>query len=113
MPANFEKFTERARHALAFAQEEAKRLQHNYVGTEHLLLGVVRESDGVGARVLAALGVAPDQVRSAVELLIGKGERTEEGDAGLAPRAKQALKYATDEAKQLRHKYIGTEHLLL
>jgi hypothetical protein len=113
MPANFEKFTERARHALTFAQEEAKRFQHDYVGTEHLLLGVVRETDGVGARVLADLGANADRVRSAVEMQIGKGDRTADGEVGLIPRAKAALKHATDEAQQLRHSYIGTEHLAL
>jgi ATP-dependent Clp protease ATP-binding subunit ClpC len=109
----FEKFTERAREVLRLAQEEAQRFNHNYIGTEHLLLGLVRESEGVAARVLSALGVELNKVRSAVEFIIGRGDRIVLGDIGLTPRAKKVIELAVDEARRLNHHYIGTEHLLL
>ncbi|MBI2917188.1 MAG: ATP-dependent Clp protease ATP-binding subunit [Chloroflexi bacterium] len=110
----FDKFTERARRVLALAQEEAQRFNHNYIGTEHILLGLVRESDGVAARVLTNLGVDLGKVRSAVEFIIGRGERsTAPGEIGLTPRAKRVIELALDEARRLGHSYIGTEHLLL
>ncbi|NWJ98394.1 MAG: ATP-dependent Clp protease ATP-binding subunit [Chloroflexi bacterium] len=113
MSDRFEKFTERARKVLTLAQEEAQRFNHNYIGTEHLLLGLVREGDGVAARVLNNLGVELHKVRSAVEFIIGRGDRAVMGEIGLTPRAKKVIELAVDEARRLNHHYIGTEHLLL
>jgi hypothetical protein len=109
----FDKFTERARRVLTLAQEEAKRFNHNYIGTEHLLLGLVREGEGVAAKVLRSLGVELDKVRSQVEFIIGRGDRMIAGEIGLAPRSKKVIELAVDEARRLGHHYIGTEHLLL
>lgn len=113
MADKFEKFTERAKKVLALAQEEARRFNHNYIGTEHLLLGLVREGEGVAARVLQSMGVQLPKVRSAVEFIIGRGESTVVGEIGLTPRARKVIEYAVDEARRLGHHYIGTEHLLL
>src|SRR3954449_12904140 len=113
MAERFDKFTERARKVLQLAQEEAQRFNHNYIGTEHLLLGLVREGEGVAAKVLANLGVELNKVRSAVEFIIGRGDRTVAGDIGLTPRAKKVIELSVDEARRLNHHYIGTEHLLL
>ncbi len=113
MANQFDKFTERARKVLTLAQEEAQRFNHNYIGTEHLLLGLVREGDGVAARVLGNMGVQLPKVRSAVEFIIGRGEGAVIGDIGLTPRAKKVIELAIDEARRLNHHYIGTEHLLL
>ncbi len=113
MADRFDKFTERARRVLTLAQEEAQRFNHNYIGTEHLLLGLVREGDGVAAKVLANLGVELNKVRSAVEFIIGRGDRSTMGEIGLTPRAKKVIELAVDEARRLNHHYIGTEHLLL
>jgi ATP-dependent Clp protease ATP-binding subunit ClpA len=110
---HFGKFTERARKVLSLAQEEAQRFQHNYIGTEHLLLGLVREGEGVGAKVLARLGVDLQRVREKVEFIIGHGERIVLGEIGLTPRAKKVIELAVDESRHLKHDYIGTEHLLL
>ena len=107
------KFTERARKVLTLAQEEAQRFQHNYIGTEHLLLGLVREGEGVAAKVLTNLGIQLKDVRRAVEYIIGRGDRVAPGDIGLTPRAKKVIELAVDEAKLLKHQYIGTEHFLL
>src|SRR6516165_3265955 len=109
----FDKFTERARKVLTLAQEEATRFNHNYIGTEHLLLGLVREGEGVAAKVLSNLGVELNKVRSAVEFIIGRGDRIVLGEIGLTPRAKKVIELAVDEARRLNHHYIGTEHLLL
>src|SRR5205809_3757728 len=109
----FDKFTERARKVLSLAQEEAQRFQHNYIGTEHLLLGLVREGEGVAAKVLSNLGVELNKVRSAAEFIIGRGDRIVLGEIGLTPRAKKVIELAVDEARRLNHHYIGTEHLLL
>jgi ATP-dependent Clp protease ATP-binding subunit ClpC len=109
----FDKFTERARKVLSLAQEEAQRFNHNYIGTEHLLLGLVREGDGVAAKVLSSLNVELTKVRSAVEFIIGRGDRIVLGEIGLTPRAKKVIELAVDEARRLNHHYIGTEHLLL
>jgi ATP-dependent Clp protease ATP-binding subunit ClpA len=109
----FDKFTERARRVLSLAQEEAQRFQHNYIGTEHLLLGLVREGEGVAAKVLSNLGVELYRVRNAVEFIIGRGDRIVLGEIGLTPRAKKVIELAVDEARRLNHHYIGTEHLLL
>ncbi|MBI4310239.1 MAG: NDP-hexose 4-ketoreductase, partial [Chloroflexi bacterium] len=114
MAGRFEKFSERARKVLSLAQEEAQRFNHNYIGTEHILLGLVRETDGVAARVLTNLGVELSKVRSAVEFIIGRGERRPApGEIGLTPRAKKVIELAVDEARRLNHHYIGTEHLLI
>src|SRR5579871_3745194 len=113
MAERFDKFTERARKVLQLAQEEAQRFNHNYIGTEHLLLGLVREGEGVAAKVLANLGVELNKVRSAVEFIIGRGDRIVLGEIGLTPRAKKVIELAVDEARRLNHHYIGTEHLLL
>jgi hypothetical protein len=109
----FDRFTDRARRVLDQAQDEAHRLNHNYIGTEHLLLGLVHEREGVAARVLTERGVDLGQVRSAVERIIGRAERPPAGPIGLTPRAKRALELAVDEAGRLEHDYVGTEHLLL
>ena len=113
MADRFDKFTERARRVLTLAQEEAQRFNHNYIGTEHLLLGLVREGDGIAAKVLANLGVELSKVRSAVEFIIGRGDRAVLGEIGLTPRAKKVIELSVDEARRLNHHYIGTEHLLL
>ncbi|MCJ7425973.1 MAG: ATP-dependent Clp protease ATP-binding subunit [Dehalococcoidales bacterium] len=113
MASRFEKFSERARRVLTLAQEEAKHFNHNYIGTEHILLGLVREEEGVGAKVLANLGVSLTKARSAVEFIIGRGEKPTTGEIGLTPRAKRVIELAIDEARHLGHNYIGTEHLLL
>ncbi len=113
MASRFEKFSERARRVLTVAQEEARNLNHSYIGTEHILLGLVREEEGVAARVLTNLGIGLGKVRSAVEFIIGRGEKPGTGETGLTPRAKKVIELAIDEARQLGHNYIGTEHLLL
>jgi len=113
MADRFEKFTERARRVLTLAQEEALRFNHNYIGTEHILLGLVREGEGVAAKVLANLGVDLNKVRSAVEFIIGRGDKAVTGEIGLTPRARKVIELAVDEARRLGHHYIGTEHLLL
>src|SRR4051812_35996538 len=113
MTERFNKFTERARKVLTLAEEEARRFNHNYIGTEHILLGLVREGDGVAARVLANLGMELPKVRSAVEFVVGRGQQMVVGELGLTPRAKQVIELAVAEARSLNHAYIGTEHLLL
>jgi ATP-dependent Clp protease ATP-binding subunit ClpC len=113
MASRFEKFSERARRALTYAQEEAQRFNHNYIGTEHILLGLVRETDGVAAKVLQNLDVDLNKVRSAVEFIIGRGGKTSSAEVGLTPRAKKVIELAVDEARRLNHSYVGTEHLLL
>jgi len=113
MASRFEKFSERARKVLTLAQEEAKHLNHSYIGTEHILLGLVREEEGVAAKVLANLGVGLSKVRASVEFIIGRGEKPSAGETGLTPRARRVIELAIDEARYLGHNYIGTEHLLL
>ena len=113
MTSRFEKFSERARRVLSLAQEEAQRFNHNYIGTEHILLGLVRETDGMAAKTLSSLGAELGKVRSAVEFIIGRGERVPSGEIGLTPRAKKVIELAVDEARRLSHHYIGTEHLLI
>ncbi len=116
MASRFEKFTERARRVLTSAQEEAQRFNHSYIGTEHILLGLTREEEGVATKVLTNLGVGLAKVRSAVEFIIGRGEKATaggSGEIGLTPRAKRVIELAIDEARHLGHNYIGTEHLLL
>ena len=109
----FNKFTERARKVLHLAQEEAQRFKHNYIGTEHLLLGLIREGDGVAAKVLSNLGVDLDKARISVESILGRGNRVVIGEIGFTPRAKKVIELAVDEARRLHHHYLGTEHLLL
>ena len=109
----FDTFTERARNVLTLAQEEAQRLSYPYMGTEHLLLGLVREGEGVAVQVLRSLGVELDQMRQAVEARIGRGNQVVLGEMGLTPRAKRVLELAVEEARSLDHHSIGTEHLLL
>ena len=109
----FDKFTERAKKVLSLAQEEAQRFQHNYIGTEHLLLGLVRLNEGIAIKVLNDLGVDVSKVRPAIEHIIGRGERIVLGEVGLTPRAKKVIELAVDEARRLKHHYIGTEHILL
>ena len=113
MASRFEKFSERARRVLSLAQEEAQNFNHNYIGTEHILLGLVREQDCVAAKVLVNLGVQLNKVRSAVEFIIGRGEKSSSGEIGLTPRAKKVIELAVDEARRLNHQYIGTEHLMI
>ena len=113
MGSRFEKFSERARRVLSLAQEEAQRFNHNYIGTEHILLGLVRETEGVAARVLSSLSADLSKVRSAVEFIIGRGEKPAQGEIGLTPRAKKVVELAVDEARRMNHTYIGTEHLLI
>jgi len=113
MASRFEKFSERARRVLTIAQEEARQMNHSYIGTEHVLLGLAREEEGVAAKVLTNLGVSLNKVRSAVEFRGSRGERPSTGETGLTPRAKRVIELAIDEARQLGHNYIGTEHLLL
>src|SRR5260370_35655115 len=110
----FDKFTERARRVLNLAQEEAQRFQHDYIGTEHLLLGLVREREGVAVKVLSNLGVDLNLLRSTIEFMIGRGDRIVLGEIGLTPGAKEVIELAVDEAHHLNNYHsIGTEHLLL
>ncbi|MCL1886030.1 MAG: ATP-dependent Clp protease ATP-binding subunit [Dehalococcoidia bacterium] len=113
MASRFDKFSEKARRVLSLAQEEAQRLNHNYIGTEHILLGLVKEEDGVAARILANMGASPPKMRSGVEYVIGPGEKTTSVGTGLTTRAKRVIELSIDEARQMGHNYIGTEHLLL
>ncbi|HEY3728036.1 MAG TPA: Clp protease N-terminal domain-containing protein [Solirubrobacteraceae bacterium] len=109
----FEKFTERARQVVVLAQEEARALKHNYIGTEHLLLGLLREEDGVAARVLQSLEITVERVRASVVRMVGPGEELTEGQVPFTPRAKKVLELALRESLILGHNYIGTEHILL
>ncbi|RJX27270.1 MAG: ATP-dependent Clp protease ATP-binding subunit [Dethiobacter sp.] len=109
----FGRFTERAQQVLVLAQEEAKRLNHNFIGTEHILLGLVREGSGIAARSLQNLGVELSRVRSEVEKIIGKGEKTLVQGISYTPRAKKVIELAIEEGQNLGHNYVGTEHLLL
>ena len=109
----FERFTERARKVVVLAQEEARHFNHNYIGTEHLLLGLLREDEGVAARALASLNVTLDEVREQVESIVGYGEEGTGAQAPFTPRSKKVLELALREALQLGHNYIGTEHILL
>ena len=109
----FEKFTARARRVLRFAREEAQQFKHNYIGTEHLLLGLVRMDGGIATAVLHSLGVELNKVRSAVEFIIGRGDGIILDPMILTPRVKKMIELAGDEARRLNHDYIGTEHLLL
>jgi ATP-dependent Clp protease ATP-binding subunit ClpC len=109
----FERFTERARQVIVLAQAEARALKHNYIGTEHLLLGLLREEEGLAARVLASVGVTVEEVRAQVARIVGQGDEVEGGQIPFTPRAKKILELSLREALDLGHNYIGTEHLLL
>jgi ATP-dependent Clp protease ATP-binding subunit ClpC len=109
----FERFTDRARRVVVLAQEEARELGHNYIGTEHLLLGLIREREGIAARALETLGIRLDAVRREVREIIGKGSGMPSGHIPFTPRAKKVLELSLREAQQLGHNYIGTEHILL
>jgi ATP-dependent Clp protease ATP-binding subunit ClpC len=109
----FERFTERARRVLALAQEEARLLNHAFIGTEHILLGLIEEGDGMGARALSSLGVSAEAVRDRVQEIVGASASAPGGSPPFTPRAKKVLELALREALQLNHSYIGTEHILL
>jgi len=109
----FERFTDRARRVVVLAQEEARMLNHNYIGTEHILLGLIKEGEGVAAKGLEALGISLDGVRTQVEEIIGQGQQAPSGHIPFTPRAKKVLELSLREALQLGHNYIGTEHILL
>jgi ATP-dependent Clp protease ATP-binding subunit ClpA len=109
----FERFTDRARRVVVLAQEEARLLDHNYIGTEHILLGLIHEGDGVAAKALESLGISLASVREQVEEIIGRGNQAPSGHIPFTPRAKRVLELSLREALQLGHDYIGTEHILL
>jgi ATP-dependent Clp protease ATP-binding subunit ClpC len=109
----FERFTERGRQVVVLAQEESRTLGHDYIGTEHILLGLLREEEGLAARVLASLGVTVELVRAEVVRIVGSGEKTASGQIPFTPRAKKVLELALRESRSLGHNYIGTEHILL
>ena len=109
----FERFTDRARRVVVLAQDEARELNHNYIGTEHILLGLISEGDGVAAKALESMGISLEAVRSEVVDIIGRGAQPPSGHIPFTPRAKKVLEYSLREALQLGHKYIGTEHILL
>ncbi len=109
----FERFTDRARRVVVLAQEEARLLNHNYIGTEHILLGLIHEGEGVAAKALESLGISLEAVRSQVEEIIGQGSQSPSGHIPFTPRAKKVLELSLREALQLGHNYIGTEHILL
>jgi ATP-dependent Clp protease ATP-binding subunit ClpA len=109
----FERFTDRARRVVVLAQEEARRLHHDYIGTEHILLGLIHEGEGVAARALDSLGISLDAVRQQVEEIIGRGQQAPHGHIPFTPRAKKVLELSLRESLQLGHEYIGTEHILL
>ena len=109
----FERFTDRARRVVVLAQDEARMLNHNQIGTEHILLGLIREGEGVAAKALEALDISLEAVRAQVEEIIGRGQQAPTGHIPMTPRAKKVLELSLREALQLNHSYIGTEHILL
>jgi len=109
----FERFTDRARRVVVCAQEEARGLDQNYIGPEHILLGLVREGDGVAVKALESLGISPDVIRQRVEEIIGRGQHTPSGHIPFTPRAKKVMELSLRESQRLGHHYIGTEHILL
>ena len=113
--ARFDKFTERAKRVLVLAEQEARGMNHNYIGTEHLLLGLSAEGNGIAAKVLEGMDVSLDQVRRGVQFVIGRGDKPVPAGQSLSltPRAKKVIALAADEARELNHNYIGTEHMLL
>jgi ATP-dependent Clp protease ATP-binding subunit ClpC len=109
----FERFTDKARRVVVLAQEEARMLNHNYIGTEHILLGLIHEGEGVAAKALESLNISLEAVRQQVEEIIGQGQAAPTGHIPFTPRAKKVLELSLREALQLGHNYIGTEHILL
>ena len=109
----FERFTDRARRVVVLAQEEARMLSHNYIGTEHILLGLIHEGEGVAAKALESLGISLEAVRAQVEEIIGQGQQAPSGHIPFTPRAKKVLELSLRESLQLGANYIGTEHILL
>jgi ATP-dependent Clp protease ATP-binding subunit ClpC len=109
----FERFTDRARRVVVLAQEEARMLNHNYIGTEHILLGLIHEGEGVAAKALESLGISLEAVRQQVEETVGRGQEAPSGHIPFTPRAKKVLELSLRESLQLGHNYIGTEHILL
>ncbi|HEY6314294.1 MAG TPA: Clp protease N-terminal domain-containing protein [Streptosporangiaceae bacterium] len=109
----FERFTDRARRVVVLAQDEARRLDHNYIGTEHILLGLIHEGQGVAARALTSLGISLEAVRQQVEEIIGRGQQAPVGHIPFTPRAKKVLELSLRESQQLGQDHIGTEHILL
>jgi ATP-dependent Clp protease ATP-binding subunit ClpC len=109
----FERFTERARQVVVLAQDEARALKHNYIGTEHILLGLLREEEGLAARVLEGFDVTVEEVRGKIARVIGQGDEPPTGQIAFTPRAKKVLELSLKEALALGHNYIGTEHILL
>jgi ATP-dependent Clp protease ATP-binding subunit ClpA len=109
----FERFTERARQVIVLAQDEARLLKHNYIGTEHILLGLLREEEGLAARVLESLDFTVDEVRAQIGRIVGEGDEVTTGQIPFTPRAKKLLELALRESQSLGHNYIGTEHVLL
>jgi ATP-dependent Clp protease ATP-binding subunit ClpC len=109
----FERFTERARQVVVLAQDEARALKHNYIGTEHILLGLLREEEGLAARVLESLDITVEEVRGHVVQIVGQGDEVTTGQIPFTPRGKKVLELAQHEALSLAHNYIGTEHILL
>src|SRR5262245_8070344 len=109
----FERFTDRARRVVVLAQEEARMLNHNYIGTEHILLGLIHEGEGVAAKALESMDISLEAVRAQIEDIIGQGQAAPTGHIPFTPRAKKVLELSLREALQLGHNYIGTEHILL
>ncbi len=109
----FERFTDRARRVVVLSQEEARILDHDYIGTEHLLLGLIREGQGVAAKALESLGISLDSVRQQVEETVGRGQQAPTGHIPFTPQAKNVLRLALSESMALEHHYVGTEHILL
>jgi ATP-dependent Clp protease ATP-binding subunit ClpC len=109
----FQRFTDRARRVVVEAQEEARTFDHSYVGTEHILLGLIREGKGVGAKALESLGISLDIVRQQVQEIIGQGQHAPSGHIPFTPAAKKVLELALSESEALGHHYVGTEHILL
>jgi ATP-dependent Clp protease ATP-binding subunit ClpC len=109
----FQRFTDRARRVVVLAQDEASALNHDYIGTEHLLLGLIHEGKGVAVKALESLAVSPEAVRHQVEAVIGRGQQAPSGHIPFTPRAKNVLELSLSEAQDLGHSYVGTEHILL
>ena len=113
MSSRFERFTKRGQMVLTLARKEARNTNFNYIGTEHILLGILSDSDSAGAMVLKSFGVSLPKIRSAIEFVIGRGDKKVNGEIGLTPRAKRVIELAIDEANRFGDRYIGTQHILL
>jgi ATP-dependent Clp protease ATP-binding subunit ClpC len=109
----FERFTDRARRVVVLAQEECRMFNHNYIGTEHILAGIIHEDEGVGAQIVKSMGFSLEGVRDQIEIIVGRGQQAPMGHIPFTPRAKKVVELALREALQLGHNYIGTEHVLL